>query len=288
MAVVLNAAANLASLKPRNHEAANQVAIEQYSDASAKGYKKSKLAAWRLYGERHLAQNMLGNLVGCRVLDLACGEGFYTRFLKSNMGVASVIGVDLAPDMIKLARQEEQERPLDIEYICADAADLNLDQLGHIDMCFAAYLLNYAPDYDTLLTMCKMIFRLLPPGGRFATINNNPNDVQAHHPEMRKYCFTKTCADRVRVGGTAPLAPGAVIKYRFFATSATCEAMCEIDNYFLPTTLYQQALAEAGFENIQFHPYVVSSEGQKRMPAGYWDDILATQPVIGLSANRPK
>lgn len=39
--------------------------------------------------------NLLGDLAGKSILDLACGEGFYTRLLKKQ-GVASIVGVDLS------------------------------------------------------------------------------------------------------------------------------------------------------------------------------------------------
>jgi toxoflavin synthase len=45
-------------------------------------------------------------LVRTSVLDLACGEGFYTRLLRQT-GAGRVVGVDLSAGMIALARQEE-------------------------------------------------------------------------------------------------------------------------------------------------------------------------------------
>jgi 2-polyprenyl-3-methyl-5-hydroxy-6-metoxy-1,4-benzoquinol methylase len=51
---------------------------------------------------------MVGALAGQRVLDLACGFGFYTRLLKQR-GAAQVLGVDLSPEMIRLANREAHE-----------------------------------------------------------------------------------------------------------------------------------------------------------------------------------
>jgi 2-polyprenyl-3-methyl-5-hydroxy-6-metoxy-1,4-benzoquinol methylase len=56
---------------------------------------------------------MVGPLEGTRVLDLACGFGFYTRLLKQE-GAAQVVGVDLSPEMIRLARANEQAEPLGV------------------------------------------------------------------------------------------------------------------------------------------------------------------------------
>src|SRR5262249_43907407 len=70
---------------------------------------------------------MVGELAGKRVLDLACGFGFYTKQLKQR-GAAQVVGVDISPEMVRLARVQEHEAPEGIEYLVYDAA--HLPQLG--------------------------------------------------------------------------------------------------------------------------------------------------------------
>ena len=52
-------------------------------DAVAEEYKLSKLAQWRTYIERYSLLNLLGKVRGKSVLDLACGEGFYSRSSES-------------------------------------------------------------------------------------------------------------------------------------------------------------------------------------------------------------
>jgi len=44
---------------------------------------------------------MVGELDGQRVLDLACGFGFYPRQLKQR-GAAQVVGVAISPEMVRL------------------------------------------------------------------------------------------------------------------------------------------------------------------------------------------
>ena len=86
---------------------------------------------------------MVGALDGKRVLDLACGFGFYTRLLKQH-GAATVVGVDISPEMIRLATQQEQAEPLGITYQVGDA--VTLPPLGPFDLVTAAYLLNNADE----------------------------------------------------------------------------------------------------------------------------------------------
>ena len=50
---------------------------------------------------------MLGSVAGLGVLDLACGEGFYTRQIARD-GATRVVGVDISPEMIALAEELEK------------------------------------------------------------------------------------------------------------------------------------------------------------------------------------
>jgi toxoflavin synthase len=49
--------------------------------------------------ERYTFLRIVGLLDRKRVLDLACGFGFYTQLLKQ-YGAAQVIGVDISPEML--------------------------------------------------------------------------------------------------------------------------------------------------------------------------------------------
>jgi 2-polyprenyl-3-methyl-5-hydroxy-6-metoxy-1,4-benzoquinol methylase len=95
-------------------------------------------------------------------MDLACGFTFSTRLLKQH-GAAQVIGVDISPEMIRLATQQEQAEPLGITYQVCDS--VVLPRLGPFDLVTAVYLLNYATSADDTLS------RQLParvPGDRGA------------------------------------------------------------------------------------------------------------------------
>src|SRR4051794_5212534 len=89
-----------------------------YADI-AEDYKKSKLRPWRQHIEGYTLFSLIGDLRGKSVLDLACGEGFYTRQLKQR-GAARVAGVDISEQMIALARAEEARKPLGIDYYVQD------------------------------------------------------------------------------------------------------------------------------------------------------------------------
>ena len=89
---------------------------ENQYDAIAEAYQDSKQLPFREYIEAHSLFEILGNIRGATVLDLACGDGFYTRQIKQ-AGALEVTGVDLSAEMIKLAEQEERTRPLGCKYL---------------------------------------------------------------------------------------------------------------------------------------------------------------------------
>jgi len=236
----------------------------------AKEYRDSKQMPWRLYAELPTLMQNLGDISGKRVLDLACGEGFYTRHLKL-AGAAEVVGVDLSDAMITLAEQSEREHPLGITYVRQDVYDLDLKQ--QFDVIAASYLLNYAQTPEQLLRMFQVIAAHLKPGGLFVTVNNNP-DGHCEPSELRHYGFTKES-----VGQTE----GSEIIYRFYADNG---GVIDVVNYQLHRSTHIRCMEQAGFDEIAWNELGVSDDGKERFPGTYWDAILKHQPVIGLSCRK--
>src|SRR3954453_23146304 len=84
-------------------------------DPIAEQYQRAKLQPWRTHVERYTLLRLAGDVAGKAVIDLACGEGYYTRELRRR-GAARVVGVDLSHGMIALAEAEEARQPLGVEY----------------------------------------------------------------------------------------------------------------------------------------------------------------------------
>lgn len=241
-------------------------------DLIAAEYKRAKQQPWRMHVEYHTLFGLLGDLSGKSVLDLACGEGFYTRFLR-RAGAGRTVGVDLSRGMIDLALEEERRQPLGIEYLQRDAASLDLG--AGFDLVVAAYLLNYAHDYDALLGMCRAVARHLPSGARFVTVNNHPAHPRERFGNSRKYGFTKR-AD-------APLAEGVPVAYVFHLEGGQS---VEITNYHLAIATHERALREAGFREVAWHGPTLAPGAGDGHPPGYWDEFLQFPPVVFLECTR--
>lgn len=238
-------------------------------DSIAQQYKKSKQLPFRLHIEAYTYFNLLGNLVGKSILDLACGEGFYTRQFKLQ-GAAQVIGVEISEKMIELARQQEVRQPQEIEYILADVFEL--EKIGDFDLVVASYLLNYAQTREQLLKMCQSIFTNLKKGGRFVTINNNDSQPPTSYLITEKYGFIKSI--------DSPLAEGTPIKYTYKISET--DQKFSFDNYYLSTATYEWAFRSVGFKEIHWQKPIVSPQGVEEFGQEFWQDFLDCVPIIGI------
>ncbi len=160
-------------------------------DRLTRQYRRSKAMPFRVFSEipDHLA--LLGDLRGRSVLDLACGEGFYTRLIKQ-AGAARVVGVDLSEHMIALAREQEMFDPLGITYVAGPAESLG--SIGPFDAVSAAFLLNNAPDRPTLDAMARAVVINLAPGGRMVMTISTFGDWPG--TDYSPYGMVADCASR--------------------------------------------------------------------------------------------
>jgi SAM-dependent methyltransferase len=236
-------------------------------DKIAKQYKASKRLPFREYIEWYSYNKMLGDVSQKSVLDLACGEGFYSRRIKRK-GADKVVGVDISEKMIRLAKRQEQNHPLGIDYILGDVMELG--SIGNFDLVVASYLLNYAQTKEQLLKMCQTIAANLKSGSRFVGINNNPDQPPESFPTCEKYGFTKSIS--------GPLKEGAAITYEFFRGGQKFR----FDNFYLSRNAHDWAAMQAGLNPIQWHKIEVSPEGLKIFGQEFWQDFIDYEPIVGV------
>lgn len=112
---------------------------------------------------------LLGDIGDQRVCDLACGQGRIARCLAQ--AGAQVVAIDLSPELIALAQQEELATSLGITYIVADAQTLNAVPDAQFDgvVCNLALM-----DIPNLPATCQAVWRVLRPGGWFVVSITHP------------------------------------------------------------------------------------------------------------------
>jgi len=240
-------------------------------DKIARQYQRSKTLPFRRYVEWYTYSKLLDDLSGKSVLDLACGEGFYSRRIKRK-SAKRVVGVDISTAMISLARQKNKDSGLSIDYFVGDI--LNKEKYGSFDLVVASYLLNYAQTKEQLLDMCRTIAINLKPGGRFVSINNNPDQPPSSFGTCKKYGFIKTIAE--------PLQDGAAIQYEFFREGQKFK----IINYYLSRKAHEVAFKRAGLQTMRWKKIQVDPEGVQKFGHDFWQDFLEYEPIIGIVSNR--
>ena len=227
-------------------------------------YQRSKQQPWRVFIESFTLMELVGDPTGLTVLDLACGEGFYSRLLR-HRGATRVTGLDLSAGMIALAEAQEARQPLGVCYAVADARELA--GADPVDLAVAAYLLNYARTPAELQSMCDGIARSLKPGGRFVTVNTNPALAFPSAPCYRKYGFqTETVGD---------WGEGAPIRWTFHLGDDTFT----IENYHLSVASHEEALRRAGFRDIRWHPAALSPDTPAEQDHDFWSTLLESPPL---------
>ncbi len=100
-----------------------------------------------------------------RVLDVGCGSGWATRLMAEKVSRGPVIGIDIADEMIKLAR-EESASFANVDFQVASAEKLPFTD-GEFTHAFSMESLYY---YENMLAALSEIKRVLKPGGVFVTV----------------------------------------------------------------------------------------------------------------------
>lgn len=117
----------------------------------------------------YVAERM--DLTGARVLDVGCGGGLLSEALAKSG--ATVTAIDLAPDLVKVAKLHTLESRVGVDYRLQDVESLAADMSGGFDAITCMELLEHVPDPAAILAACAT---LLAPGGKLflSTLNRTP------------------------------------------------------------------------------------------------------------------
>lgn len=145
-------------------------------DRISKGYETYFLKTMHRYNDRVLSL-LLNQSVGKKVLDLACGTGYNTRFLQTNGVEAEFTLVDLSEGMLAQAKDKAtNQRQLTF---------VHQDMLSYLQGCpdetYDTIICTWAIKYQPPLQVIRECARVLKKGGRMAALVNTADTL----PEMR-------------------------------------------------------------------------------------------------------
>jgi 2-polyprenyl-6-hydroxyphenyl methylase/3-demethylubiquinone-9 3-methyltransferase len=110
-------------------------------------------------------------LRGAQVLDVGCGGGLLSEALAREG--AHVTAIDLAPDLVRIAKLHRLESGVDVDYRLSSAEALAAAEPARYDAVTCMEMLEHVPDPASVLRACAT---LLKPGGRLfaSTLNRTP------------------------------------------------------------------------------------------------------------------
>ncbi|GAA2484966.1 class I SAM-dependent methyltransferase [Streptomyces gobitricini] len=240
------------------------MSVQQY-DRIGEAFEGFKSLPLMRYGEVPSFLDMVGDVNGKSIIDLACGTGFYSREFKRR-GAADVFGVDISVEMIAAAREFEQRDPMGVRYEVGDVAELRpLDR--RFDIALGAQCLNYAEDVAAMERMCRNIHRSLVPGGEFFVLAQKP-DYRFDCQSLDKYGFL--CEPTGEETETGP---------RARVTALLDPQPISIVVSAPRREVYEECLRAAGFGEVKWVPLQVSDAGIREFGEDFWADLLAHPPL---------
>ena len=144
------------------------IALEAYELIAESFDRLAPSKAENAYIEQPAMRKAIGeNVRGLKIFEAGCGPGILAEYLVHEG--AKVVGYDVSPKMIELAKKRN---PKNATFFVADGAlalPLDISQNGQFDMVVASLAIDYIKDWAMPLAE---FYRLLKPKGKFIfTIN---------------------------------------------------------------------------------------------------------------------
>lgn len=110
--------------------------------------------------------DLIGEVEGRMVLDLACGEGHFARKLAELTGKdIKITGIDASENMIRIAKEKSEQYSDCIDFRVADASDMTQLQPRYFDIVVCNMALMDVKEYRGAI---REVARVLKPKGVFA------------------------------------------------------------------------------------------------------------------------
>ena len=147
--------------------------VREQWDHNAEGWNHSQRAGLDTYRTSlhgPALVKLVGDVDGKELLDLGCGEGYFSREMAQRG--ATVTGIDLSPNQLQHAAAHESEKPLGITFREMNASDL-AEEFGEeaFDVVTACMSLMDMPEPDRAISAAADV---LKPGGRLVFSITHP------------------------------------------------------------------------------------------------------------------
>lgn len=237
---------------------------EQY-DSIAEEYSKM-LNPTKEYVLIPTFKALIGPVKDKSALDLACGDGFFTRIL-ANLKTKETLGIDYSTELIKIAIQLENQQKLGITYKVDDALTLKLQK--QFDLITAVYLLNYCKSITELELVCKNIFTHLAENGLFLAITINPLLKPMPDFEYGRRFTSLTGQESFKDKDQVKTEIQEEGKVPF-----------EFISYYWSKETYELCFSRAGFKSLNWVNVFISKDGIRKYGRRYWQKFIENPSAI--------
>lgn len=131
--------------------------IKRNFSQSAPDYEKHAVLQKEMADE---LLSMIGGSIPKKILDIGCGTGYLTRKLAEKFPEAEVMGIDIAPGMIEVAREKNSRGNLVFEIGDGEELDFSDNQ-------FDLVISNASLQWMEAQRVLEAVLRVLKPNGRF-------------------------------------------------------------------------------------------------------------------------
>ena len=213
------------------------------------------------------------HVCGAKVLDLACGTGYYSLVLL-DWGATSVVGVDISQTMVDGARQAAKAANVGgkATFLVGDCSRPVVFEGGPFDLVVAAWLLNYAPSRKEMTDMFECIKMNLKEGAVFVGITQPPAEDLKREAELsksdpwRKYGVSLLYKEEIEDG------------YKTRVIGHVAAETVEFDDYYLRKSVYEESARAGGMQGpIVWNEITLPHHHEDvlgKSEDGFWDDDL--------------
>jgi SAM-dependent methyltransferase len=213
---------------------------------------------------------------GARVLEHACGSGFYT-FDLLRWGAASVVAIDISEEMIADARSHPDNNTFTgrVEFRVGDASNPAVIDGAPFDVVIAVWLLTYAPDHETLSRMFQTVAINLKPGGKFITTVIRPSSDPLTALKIGTVNFWSPHHYRIEARHAVP--DGAAVRCILNQGSVSAQW----DSFYLNRKTYESAARQGGMTGeIIYREPVVPEHISSKYPSEEMERLVRGETTL--------
>ncbi len=212
---------------------------------------------------------LMGPKAGMHILDLACGQGFFSRALAA--AGAKVTGVDISPELIEIARSKSPVSKSGVPGFAVSPAD----HLPRVDgATFDAALISLAiQNIENLQGTFDECARVLKPDGKLFIVMNHPAfrvpkrsgwgwDDAAKSQYRRVDAYLSESKEEIVMNPGKEAAAKAAGSAGGVASAAAKEASAKTISFHRPLQLYFKKLQKAGFAVSRLEEWNSHKESQ--------------------------